>query len=334
MHLEAMQLVLKRVYFEGKKVRRMDRSIDAVIHMLRDKSFDRLVKIHKGKANAHIIGIRNRHKKAIHEQPNIVKQDDTWEVTGTEVYHVRRCESVDHTPDSCHLKCELCKVCVHSFTCTCRDFVLHCTICKHIHAVCLRNELTDLQRPDNQLLPLTDDVNISIANQRTGNSDDTEVLHHVKQLGISSCKNANVLAITREMNKLVIALTSIHSMNENSGMNSKAPETIYDTLRTCISTVSALISAMNTENSADDFHANTERVSGKAGCNEPWNKLAEKQHRFYSTKKPYKRRHPDLRLVKPTAAETSTISDGLLGNMPVISRDRAADDHSYLAACS
>jgi len=35
----------------------------------------------------------------------------------------------------CPLVCDICNVCVHTFTCTCMDYQLQNTVCKHIHAV-------------------------------------------------------------------------------------------------------------------------------------------------------------------------------------------------------
>ena len=31
---------------------------------------------------------------------------------------------------SCSLCCNICGVCVHTYTCTCMDFILHATVCK------------------------------------------------------------------------------------------------------------------------------------------------------------------------------------------------------------
>ena len=36
---------------------------------------------------------------------------------------------------SCSLRCHTCGVCVHIFMCTCMDFILHATVCKHIHFI-------------------------------------------------------------------------------------------------------------------------------------------------------------------------------------------------------
>lgn len=35
------------------------------------------------------------------------------------------------------LKCPVCRICVHTFTCTCTDSIIKMNICKHIHACTL-----------------------------------------------------------------------------------------------------------------------------------------------------------------------------------------------------
>ena len=65
MHLEALHRVLKHVHMGGRKVRQMDRCIHALLRLMRSKTHDRLMKVHKSKWTRHLLGIRNRHKKAI-----------------------------------------------------------------------------------------------------------------------------------------------------------------------------------------------------------------------------------------------------------------------------
>ena len=36
-------------------------------------------------------------------------------------------------PCSCKICCSSCDVCVHSYSCTCMDDLIHAKICKHIH---------------------------------------------------------------------------------------------------------------------------------------------------------------------------------------------------------
>ena len=65
MHLEALHRVLKHVHLQGRKVRRMDKSIAGLMRLMRSKMQDRLLKLHKGKWTRHICAIRERHKKSL-----------------------------------------------------------------------------------------------------------------------------------------------------------------------------------------------------------------------------------------------------------------------------
>ena len=62
MHLEAMHRVIKHVHMHGRKVKRLDKNIHALLKFLRQKLSDRLLKLHRGKWNKHIRGIRRRHE--------------------------------------------------------------------------------------------------------------------------------------------------------------------------------------------------------------------------------------------------------------------------------
>jgi len=65
MHLEAMHRVLKHVHMQGRKIRRMDKSIHALMQFMRTKLADRLLKIHKGKWTKHLRDIRRRHQTSL-----------------------------------------------------------------------------------------------------------------------------------------------------------------------------------------------------------------------------------------------------------------------------
>ena len=48
----------------------------------------------------------------------------------TVILNCQRCDD-----RQCSLKCSNCNICVHNNTCSCVDFLLYSTICKHIHLV-------------------------------------------------------------------------------------------------------------------------------------------------------------------------------------------------------
>ncbi|XP_050507538.1 uncharacterized protein LOC126885154 [Diabrotica virgifera virgifera] len=148
MYLESMHKTLKHVYLEGKKVRRLDRCISALMKLVRDKLFDRLTKNIKGKQTYKIKQILDRHRKGlIISSENItVVDDNTWYVKSNsdneKYYTVERLLSVCN---ECELVCKTCKICVHMSSCQCTDYFIKCHLCKHIHSV--GNLMVNLTKP-------------------------------------------------------------------------------------------------------------------------------------------------------------------------------------------
>jgi len=60
MHIERMHRTLKLIYLEGKKVKRLDKSIHALLKFLRDKSINRLIVLHKGKLTSKIKELKKK----------------------------------------------------------------------------------------------------------------------------------------------------------------------------------------------------------------------------------------------------------------------------------
>ena len=84
MHLESFLRLLKVVYLEGKQNRRMDHFISIILKVARDKGFERLQKIHKGKISHRAAELSKRHTKAEHMLSSGVsptlRSEKTWEV--------------------------------------------------------------------------------------------------------------------------------------------------------------------------------------------------------------------------------------------------------------
>jgi len=139
MHLEAMHRVLKHVHMQGQKVRRMDKSIHALMQFMRSKMADRLLKIHKGKWTKHIRAIRSRHQTSLNLSAEAVTCLNSMSYlvkgSGDAVYMVEQCDNMPHAADTCPLMCEECAICIHHFQCNCLDSGLRSTICKHVHLV-------------------------------------------------------------------------------------------------------------------------------------------------------------------------------------------------------
>ena len=106
--------------------------------LARDKGFERLVKLEKGKTSGRITTIRQRHLASMKIHMDSVKETDstTWTVKssqGGQWYTVT--QEQQNCPINCRILCTECSICVHNYNCNCPDALIHSTICKHIHLV-------------------------------------------------------------------------------------------------------------------------------------------------------------------------------------------------------
>ena len=135
MHLERMHRTLKYVYLQGKQVKRLDKTINALMKLVRDKCFDYTIAHHKGKLTSTIANIRNRHKNSTSINVNsFTTTDHGWQYISTklEIYNISK--NMDSC--NCNLKCTDCgNVCLHIYSCTCLDHCIKWNMCKHIHSL-------------------------------------------------------------------------------------------------------------------------------------------------------------------------------------------------------
>lgn len=136
MHIERMHRTIKHLYLNGKYVKRLDKAISAILKFVRDKIFERLIVVHKGKVCTKISDLRQRHKTSeMLDISKVVAIDVGWmvpSVSNNEIYIVEEMQS----QCTCKLKCDECGVCIHRYTCTCLDCSIKWNMCKHVHLVC------------------------------------------------------------------------------------------------------------------------------------------------------------------------------------------------------
>ena len=138
MYIESFHRVLKHVYLRGKVNRRMDKCLHTLLIYARDKAFDRLIKLHKGKVSNRLTIIASRHKESsrVQEKDITALKDNMWKVASVSSernYYVVK--ETDVCPIQCCMRCTECDICIHTYTCTCPDALIRHTICKHAHAV-------------------------------------------------------------------------------------------------------------------------------------------------------------------------------------------------------
>ena len=142
MYVEAFHRVLKYIYMKGRVNKRLDKCLHILLKLARDKGFERLVKMEKGKNTERISMIRARHQSSLKLSFSQVIETDTtshtgtWEVVSSETnnrYSVTLVHNI--CPESCSITCPECNICIHMFFCNCADALIRSTICKHIHLV-------------------------------------------------------------------------------------------------------------------------------------------------------------------------------------------------------
>lgn len=94
MHLERIHCTLKYTYLKGKHVKRLDKGINAIMRLVRDKCIERLITLNKGKISSNLSAIRLRHKTSMNLKLNLISPcENGWKVASqrnTDLYLIRQ----------------------------------------------------------------------------------------------------------------------------------------------------------------------------------------------------------------------------------------------------
>lgn len=150
MHLERMHGVLKHIYMGGKKPKRLDITIHTIMTFVRDKLYDRLIHLHKGKVTSKLSIIRKRHQRSLSlSEEGIICEEEIWSVPSFDRNEIYKVSSTDMDNCNCGLQCTECKTCIHAYICSCVDSAIKFNMCKHIHLI-RRIKLSQTSREENE----------------------------------------------------------------------------------------------------------------------------------------------------------------------------------------
>lgn len=172
---DAFWHVLRDINFNKKQNRRVDHLLIVLLKLARDKEVEKLVNLERGSVNNFLTEIRNQHKDA----KNLTGIVDSTVIGGEwcipcqiisgHQYSVKKVSDCQ-----CKLLCSSCNVCIHMYTCTCPDYLMHTVPCKHIHAVHMLVGLSDLYSDADPDQNETDDPNFFSSLNCQGTSRATE----------------------------------------------------------------------------------------------------------------------------------------------------------------
>uniref|UniRef100_H2XLZ5 SWIM-type domain-containing protein n=1 Tax=Ciona intestinalis TaxID=7719 RepID=H2XLZ5_CIOIN len=118
-----------------KQYKGVDNLLMTLIKFSRDKCLEQFIKMPKGKSTHWVAEIQKRHRLVRTVTGVVSLGENEWKVENPtdHKYTVKKIEP--QCLGKCQIKCSMCNVCVHMYTCTCPDFLMHAVACKHIHAI-------------------------------------------------------------------------------------------------------------------------------------------------------------------------------------------------------
>lgn len=257
--------------------KRIDTCINVLLRYARDKLFDRLQKVEKGKNTSRLQLISRRHKTSMDLSTDLVsiRKDATdktvWKVmaaNSSDVFQVEK--ENENCPYKCLLICRFCSVCVHQFSCTCLDSLTHGTIWKHVHLV---------KRFQNITNTFPEPVRISAVQK---NGTQSQLLNLITT---SQTIEGHTILRNRLLTKLSNLRSCVTETNDKESFIA-----LNRQLDICLS----LFGTARKPNKSD----------------EPVNKHIKIQRSFYTTKR--KRQTANIRIAKPSREQRSEITSHLM----------------------
>ena len=147
MALERYHREYKYKYQDGKRNKRLDNAVQALLDMVTDRKWDRLVSLAKGKYTKKLATLRDRHQRCLEvdlDQCQEIMANKEWVVQAKApkdelvLHTVTRCDQSQRCQQSCNLRCSDCNACLHDYFCSCQDNCVRLNMCKHIHLVCMK----------------------------------------------------------------------------------------------------------------------------------------------------------------------------------------------------
>ena len=291
MLVEAFHRVFKYNYLKGKFNKRVDTCLFNLLKFVRDKSFERLIKLTKGKCHYKLKVIQDRHGKSKGMSYKLINKvgESKWTVQSEDTrstYTVTQLLGTCKHP-SCDLKCLECNICIHQYICSCPDNLIQSTICKHVHHVqqfLLRMSLSNDKCHDTMATKSNDTERFNYVEQEL--SDLTEFINQSdNHCYLTTCRE-------RVRGKLLSLLAQLETCEDKLALQE---------LQKHLNAGQSIFTSLQKRKPLKEL-----KVTSKATAN----KKIETQPRFYSTKKKRKRKS-NMRFAKPTKEEVQVLFENL-----------------------
>lgn len=205
---EAFHRVLKYSYLNGKFNKRVDVCLLGLIRYNRDRIFERLIKLTKGKKSHKINLIDSRHKNSLQlATSNLTKiSNETFQYSHNGHTYDIQIVSECCSKEVCKLWCVECGFCCHVYKCTCTDFQMNNISCKHIHLAHRKNAEND--GCDVQIVDFEND-------QPTTTTNDIDQLFSLVSQNVHNVEDLKK-QVQKELDEISITIQSCLPEDENN----------------------------------------------------------------------------------------------------------------------
>ncbi|XP_065678574.1 uncharacterized protein LOC124808557 [Hydra vulgaris] len=221
MYLESFHKTFKYNYLNGKHNKRIDNCLFKLLKFNRDKVYERLIKLTKGKNSYKLNLIYSRHVASLHLSLGcVIEEKGKWFVqseNNNDQYEVIKHHDICNII-GCLTKCTKCQVCSHLYHCSCMDFLTKNIPCKHIHLIHRLGSESKFKKNTLVSLPPVDLESKTICNvsgdvQTLKSNIIKNLMGLVKLVSSSTISEEKAL---KNLNKNISQATStFHSLSEN-----------------------------------------------------------------------------------------------------------------------
>ncbi|KAF2904455.1 hypothetical protein ILUMI_01716, partial [Ignelater luminosus] len=285
-----------RAWRSAKKTKRLDKCVHSVISYIRNKVIERIIKATKGKNSTHTSEIEKIHRLSENFNFDKTVSQNAWILKSkTATFSISKMQD----EACCKLACSTCKICVHTYKCTCVDYYIKSTICKHIHYVVSKENQENNQ--NNIVVAGTSTEHVKI-------NEETQI--HLQTIGTTSINNDINLSAINDIKNMC------NKIKDYCFPNLKESDLLY--VKKSLTSVCNFLYTNNSDKSSFN-HEECDAV-------EPPNKKITKQKLFCSTRK--SRVSNKTSYTKPDFSESLNIENYFL-NRPFIST-KSSNDHNYV----
>lgn len=131
MYLESLYKTIKYLYLEGKKCRRLDKSLNALLEFVKRQNFWGSYKVFKEQ----IIFKKYKDQREPEEAMILELEEGQWLVSSSTTINLNYLvekfpQETNCSQESCHLELEPCNICIRSYRCSCLNNIHACTGCE------------------------------------------------------------------------------------------------------------------------------------------------------------------------------------------------------------